>query len=183
MVPVPMNRQQRSPRPPQAPRRPARRRSHRGLTLIEILIVIAILLALMALVVVNVMPTRERANVDLTRVQIGNIASALDQFKLDIGRYPTEEEGIRALWNRDALDDEREQQNWREGGYIDPIRADPWGNEYIYRYPGEIRGERYFDLISLGPDGEEGTEDDITNHDHLRDEEGEIEQFDDFGFN
>jgi general secretion pathway protein G len=163
------------------PKRRDGRRAYRGLTLIEILIVIAILLAIGALVVVNLMPARDQADIDLTRVQIDQMSSALDRFRLDLRRYPSEDEGLAALWNREALDDERDEQNWR-GPYIDPIREDPWGNEFIYRFPGEIRGERYYDIISFGPDGEEGTDDDITNHDRLRDEEGEIEQFDDFDF-
>jgi len=162
-------------------RTPSRRGSHRGLTLIEILIVIAILLAIGALVVVNLMPAREQADQDLTVVQIDQMTSALDRFRLDLRRYPTEDEGLAALWNEEALEEEDDQQNWR-GPYIDPIREDPWGNEFVYRFPGEIRGEEYYDIISYGPDGEEGTEDDITNHDRLRDEEGEIEQFDDFDF-
>lgn len=149
---------------------------HRGLTLIEILIVIAILLAIGGLVVVNLMPARDQADRDLTVVQIDNIARAIERFQLDLRRFPTEEEGLAALWNRDALEDERDQERWR-GPYMDVSREDPWRNEWIYRFPGELRGERYYDLISPGPDGEEGTDDDITNHDRLRGEDGEIEAF------
>lgn len=149
----------------------------RGLTLIEILIVIAILLALGGLVVMNLMPAREQADVDLTTAQIDRMSGALEQFRLHLRRYPTEEEGLAALWNRDVLEDERDMERWR-GPYIDVIREDTWGSEWIYRYPGEIRGERYYDLVSPGPDREEGTDDDITNHDRLRGTDGEIESFD-----
>jgi general secretion pathway protein G len=177
MEPVPQNETY-------TPRNCARRigAARRGLTLIEILIVIAILLAIGALVVVNLMPAREHADIDLTRVQIDQMTSALDRFRVDLRRYPTEDEGLAALWNREALEEERDQQNWR-GPYIDPIRTDPWGNAYVYRFPSEIRdSEQHFDIISFGPDGEEGTDDDITNHDRLRGEDGEIERFDDFDF-
>ena len=58
---------------------------------------------------------------------------------------------------------------------------DRWGSDWIYRYPGEIRGESFYDIISIGPDKEEDTDDDITNHDRMRDADGEIgEEFDDF---
>lgn len=156
-----------------------RARARRGLTLIEILIVIAILLAIAGLVVVNLLPARDQADIDLTKVQIDQIGEALDRFSLDMRRFPTEDEGLDVLWNQELLEDEQEQQNWR-GPYMDQLSADPWGNDWVYRFPGEIRGEEYYDLISYGPDGEEGTEDDITNHDRLRNEEGEIETFDDF---
>lgn len=155
---------------------PGRRPARRGLTLIEILIVIAILLALGGLVVMNLMPARDQADVDLTTAQIDRMTDALDRFRLDLRRYPSEEEGLAALWNREVLEDERDMNNWR-GPYIDVIREDAWGSEWIYRYPGELRGEAYYDLISPGPDREEGTDDDITNHDRLRGEDGEIESF------
>jgi general secretion pathway protein G len=145
-----------------------------GLTLIEVLIVIAILLAIAGLVVVNLMPTRDRADIDLTRVQIKNIGAALDQFRLDMRRYPTEDEGLRVLWSRDAMEDDDDRAKWR--AYLtDPLPRDAWGTEWIYRNPSEERGEGFYDLISAGPDRQEGTDDDITNHDHLRGEDGSIE--------
>ena len=160
----------------------ARTRRRRAFTLIELLIVIAILLAIGGLVVVNLIPRGEQAKADLQRVQFDLIGSAMKQFRLDLDRWPSEEEGLEVLWRQDALEDEEDQQRWR-GPYLeDPILEDRWGTELEYRFPGEIRGESYYDLISFGPDGEEGTEDDITNHDRIRDEEGEIpEEFGDFG--
>jgi general secretion pathway protein G len=158
-----------------------RRTAHRGLTLIEILIVIGLLLVIGGLVVINVMPARDRAERDMVVAQIDQISAALEQFRLDMRRYPTEDEGLRALWTDEALEDEPERAKWRP--YLrDPIRRDAWGSEWVYRYPSEIRGEGFFDLISPGPDREEGTDDDITNWDRLRGEDGEIEDlFDDFG--
>ena len=155
----------------------ARAFARRGLTLIEILIVIAILLAIGGLVVVNLMPARDQADIDLTTAQIDRMNGALERFRLDLRRYPSEEEGLAALWDREVLEDEADMERWR-GPYMDVINEDTWGSEWIYLYPGELRGEQYYDLVSPGPDREEGTEDDITNHDRLRGEDGEIESFD-----
>ena len=153
----------------------------RAFTLIELLIVIAILLAIGGLVVVNLIPRGEQAKADLQLVQFDQIDGAMKQFRLDLNRWPTEEEGLAVLWNREQLEDEEDFERWR-GPYMEnAIAKDSWGNELIYRYPGEIRGESFYDLISIGPDKEEDTEDDITNHDRQRDAEGEIaEEFDDF---
>jgi general secretion pathway protein G len=155
-------------------------RGLRGFTLIELLIVIAILLAIGGLVVVNLIPRGEQAKTDIQRVQIDNIANALQHFRLDMDRWPTEEEGLEVLWKSDALEDEADQERWR-GPYMDKVLEDRWGNELVYRYPGQIRGESYYDLVSFGPDGEEDTDDDITNHDRLRTEDGEMPEDIDFG--
>ncbi|MHC5114562.1 MAG: type II secretion system major pseudopilin GspG [Planctomycetota bacterium] len=161
-----------------AAHRPATRR---GLTLIEVLIVIAILLAIGGLVVVNLIPKKEQADIDLTKAQIQSFDNALKLFKLDMKRWPTEEEGIRALWSRDALEDEEDAEGWK-GPYLEnPVPRDTWNNEWTYRYPGEIRGESFYDIISFGPDGEEDTDDDIHNHLAFMGEGGEIdEEFEDF---
>ncbi len=159
-----------------------RRIARRGLSLIEVLIVIAILLAIGGLVVVNLLPAREQAIVDLQRGDFDAISRAMDQFRLDMNRYPNEDEGLPALWSSEVLEDERDIERWR-GPYLrDPLREDRWGGELIYRFPGEIRGEEYYDLVSVGPDGEEGTDDDITNHDRLRGADGEIETEDELRF-
>ena len=155
-------------------------RSRPAFTLIELMIVIAILLALGGLVLVNLMPRRQEADINLTSVQIDQIVSALKFFQLDMKRFPTEEEGLAALWGMDVIQDEEEAERWK-GKYMDRIPSDTWGSEWIYREPSETEGFPY-DIVSLGPDKEEGTEDDITNLDRLRDSEGEIaEEFTDFG--
>ena len=159
----------------------SKRAAHRGLTLIEVMIVIAILLAIGGLVVVNLLPQKDKADQNLALVQIDSFVAALKMFKLDMGRYPTEDEGLRALWVEEAIEDEEEIANW-SGPYLENAKPeDNWGSEWIYRYPGEIRGESFYDIISLGPDKEEDTDDDITNHDRFLNEEGEVaEEFEDF---
>ncbi len=155
--------------------------TRRAFTLIELLIVIAILLAMGGLVVMNLIPRGEQAKANLQLVQFNLIDGAMKQFRLDLNRWPTEEEGLAVLWKREQLEDEEDFERWR-GPYLEnAIVDDSWGNELIYRYPGEIRGESFYDLISIGPDKEEDTDDDITNHHRLRDAEGEIaEEFEDF---
>lgn len=143
-------------------RNPAKIFARRGLTLIEVLIVIAILLAIGGLVVVNLIPRKEQADIDLQKVQFQNLDAALKNFKLDMKRYPNEEEGLAALNSRDAITTEDEAANWR-GPYLEgTVTKDNWGSELVYRSPGEVN-ESGYDLISFGPDKQEGTEDDITN--------------------
>ncbi len=162
-------------------RHEAQRRARRGFTLIELLIVIAILLAIGGLVVVNLIPRSEQAKTDLQSVQLKQIADALDQFRLDMNRWPTEEEGIDVLWDGERIEDDNERQHYRGPYLTAPVREDRWGNVLAYRFPGEIRGEAYYDLVSNGPDGEEGTDDDLTNHDYLKGAGGEMPQDSDFG--
>lgn len=154
--------------------RPLIHSARRGLTLIEVLIVIAILLAIGGLVVVNLLPAKDQADIDLQKAQFDMVKTAMDKFKLDMKRYPSEDEGLAALNAKDAIADEAEQANWR-GPYVEtPIVKDNWNHDIVYRFPGELRGEQYYDLISFGPDGEEGTADDITNHDRIKGADGEI---------
>jgi general secretion pathway protein G len=147
----------------------------------ELLIVIIILLALGGIVLVGYINVRDQADVDLQRVQFDQVDSAMKRFRLDMKRFPSEEEGIEVLWNSASLEDEDDQSLWR-GPYLEtPIREDNWGNELIYAYPSEDLGEGFYDLVSIGPDREEGTEDDISILDRLRDEDGEFgDEFDDF---
>jgi general secretion pathway protein G len=112
-----------------------------GFTLIEVLIVIAILLAIGGLVVVNLLPAKDKADIDLQRVQFDLIGRAMDQFKLDMKRYPNEEEGLRALSSKNALTNEDDQVSWR-GPYLqDPVVNDKWNRPLAYQFPGPVVGQ------------------------------------------
>ena len=130
-----------------------RRRRQRGVTLIELLVVLVILGLLVGIVGPRVIAYLGTAKADTARVQIEQLAASLDLFMIDIGRYPSESEGLDALVTAPAGLD-----SWN-GPYLEDseVPLDPWGAAYIYRVPGE---NRPFLLGSLGADGAEGGEGD-----------------------
>jgi general secretion pathway protein G len=130
-----------------------RRRSRRGFTLIELMVVIVILGLLAALVAPKFLKRGEEAKVTTTEVQMKNIEQALKLYKLHNSFYPTTEQGLKALVEKPEEDPV--PKNWK-GPYIEKIPKDAWGNDFIY-----ISDGKQFNLISPGPDGEEGTEDDL----------------------
>lgn len=135
------------------------RRNSAGFTLIELLVVLAILGLLIGLVTPQVIKYLGRAKTDAARVELHNIEAALDLYRLDLGRYPSEQEGLKALVEQPAGLD-----RW-QGPYIKQkgVPTDPWGHPYHYRIPGE-HGE--FDLYSLGADdapGGTGDNQDVTS--------------------
>lgn len=157
-----------------------RRPQPRGFTLMELLIVIAILLALVGIVAGVYIGVQDRAEKNIQTVQISMIVDALDRFRVDMRRYPTEEEGIAVLWNKNLLMDEADLDKWQGPYLTEPVNADPWGTALIYYSPSQLMPDSAnYDLISAGPDKEEGTEDDITNHDSRRGADGEFAE-DDF---
>jgi general secretion pathway protein G len=127
-----------------------RKREH-GFTLVELLVVLAILGFLAAMAVPQLMKTLDRAKADTAKLQIEKLDSILDLYRLEVGRYPTEQEGLLALVEAPAGSD-----RWN-GPYLKNPEAltDPWGNSYHYRSPGE-HGE--YDLYSLGADAKNGGE-------------------------
>jgi general secretion pathway protein G len=131
-----------------AKRRDRRRREH-GYTLVELLVVLAILGLLVAIAAPRLMKYLGSAKVDTAKVQIDRLGGVLDLYRLEIGHYPTEQEGLVALVDRPAQADK-----WN-GPYLKNRESlvDPWGRPYGYRSPGE-HGE--YDLYSLGADGREG---------------------------
>lgn len=138
-----------------------RRMRRAAFTLIEVMIVLAIVLALSTLVGIAVFARRDQAKVNFAEIDLNNIQSAMEQFRFDFERYPTDEEGIAVLWNSELLDAESDTEKYTE--YLQkPMPNDRWGNEWGYRAESETREGKY-DLWSNGPDGEEGTEDDITS--------------------
>jgi general secretion pathway protein G len=138
-------------------------RNHReaGFTLIEIMVVIAIIGILATLIVPNIMGRPDEARATAAKHDVGTINQALKLYRLDIGRYPTTEQGLKALVERPTS--EPIPQNWKTGGYLSSVPKDPWGNAYHYSNPG-TRGE--IDVISYGADGKPGgtgTDADIGN--------------------
>jgi general secretion pathway protein G len=129
-----------------------------GFTLIELLLVLVILATLAAIVVPKFARRTEQANVTAAKTQIVSFETALETFEIDLGRYPTNIEGLKALVEKPSGLDK-----WREP-YLrrSQIPKDPWGNEYVYKQPGQYN-EYSYDLYSKGADGQQGGEDDIGN--------------------
>ncbi len=127
-------------------------RNAAGFTLLELLVVLAILALLAGLVGPRVLDQLSEAKSGTAGIQIKNIESSLDLLRLDMGRYPTTQEGLNALLQRPG-----DAEKWR-GPYLrnNDGLIDPWGASYLYRRPGRD-GE--FDVYSLGADGAEGGED------------------------
>ena len=123
----------------------------RGFTLIEIMVVLIIIGLLAGIVVPRLMGRTEEAKRTKAAVQIKNFQSALDLYRLDSGIYPSTDQGLQALVEKPAVGEI--PRNWKDGGYIDKIPKDPWGDNYIYLSPG-VHGD--YDLYSYGADGEEG---------------------------
>ncbi len=124
-----------------------------GFTLIELMVVIIILGVLAGLIIPRVMGRPDEARQAKAKIQMEAMESALKLYKLDNGNYPTSEQGLKALVEAPTVG--TLPRNWREGGYLDKPRIpkDPWGNEFIYLFPGSHSD---FDLICLGADGEPG---------------------------
>ncbi len=133
-----------------------------GFTLIEMILVVVIIGLLAALVLPQFIGRTRQAEITNAEAQIESFKTALGQFEMDAGRFPTTAEGLEALVERPS--GLRESVQWRR--YLDEseVPRDPWGNEYVYRHPGTVN-EASYDLFSPGPDGEPGTEDDIGNTD------------------
>jgi general secretion pathway protein G len=141
--------------------------ARRAFTLLEVLLVIVILVTLAAVVVPNLTGAKDQADKGTTQTQISGIESALDMFKMNIGRYPTTEEGLGALYDKDQIQDDDLVKKWNgpylgKGDSDEKSLKDAWNHEFRYTCPGE-HNTKSFDLSSDGPDGEEGTEDDIVN--------------------
>ncbi len=129
--------------------RPALNRRAAGFTLVELLVVLVILGLLAGIVVPNLIGRTETANIQTTQTQIEQLGSALDMFRLEVGRYPTTAEGLEALIRQPPG-----VSRWN-GPYLrrSTIPTDAWGNEFVYRSPGE---HGPYDLLSYGADGSPG---------------------------
>jgi len=120
-----------------------------GFTLIELLVVMVIIGLLGALVAPRLFKNVAKSKITAAKAQIANFQTALGAYRLDVGTFPSTDEGLQALRVAPLS-----AKNW-EGPYLPKeIPLDPWGNPYIYKYPGEHGDEP--DIISLGADGKEG---------------------------
>lgn len=122
-----------------------------GFTLVELMVVIVIIGLLATVVIVNVMPSRDRAMREKARADISLIEQGLDMYRLDNFTYPTRDQGLRALVARPV--GLAEPDRWREGGYLKRLPNDPWGRAYQYANPGKHGA---VDVWSWGADGAEG---------------------------
>ena len=143
-----------------SPRMPHRRRPRRtgraaGFTLVELMVVIVIIGLLATVVMINVMPSQDRAMVEKARADVSVLEQAVETYRLDNLAYPGTEQGLQALLQPPA--GLARPERYRRGGYIRRLPDDPWGHPYQYRAPGR---QSAFDVYSLGADGAEGGEGD-----------------------
>lgn len=129
-------------------------RKRRGFTLVEILLVVTIIGILAALVIPKMTGRTDEARKKSAFSDVnGGLKSALGMYEVDTGRYP-------GTLN-DLIQQPSDVRGWK-GPYLDNMPADPWGHPYVYVYPGRKNTSGY-DLYSMGPDGQDGTQDDIGN--------------------
>jgi general secretion pathway protein G len=131
-----------------APAAQGRRLPSGGFTLLELLVVVVIIGLLAGLVAPRYFEQLGKSNTKIAKAQIDSLEKALDQYRLDVGTYPTSEQGLQALFARPA-----NVEKW-QGPYLKkPVPPDPWGRPYFYKFPGEHSD---FDLYSYGSDGQPG---------------------------
>jgi general secretion pathway protein G len=136
--------------PGRVPRRFVPRRAA-GMTLIEILVVLVLIGIVLGIVGGNFIGRGEKAKADAAKIEIGQIGQALDLYKLEVGRYPTSQEGLQALISAPAGAGNWNGPYWKKA----VLPKDPWGNEYKYTSPGQAAP---YEIMSYGADGKEGGE-------------------------
>ena len=125
----------------------------RAFTLVEMLLVVTIIGILAALVIPKIVGRSEQARATAAHADLSSIKTALDAFEVDNGFYPKSIQDLVAAPGN--------AKNWH-GPYLDKVPQDPWGNNYLYYFPGKHNSGSY-DLLSVGPDGKEVTDDDVGN--------------------
>lgn len=124
-------------------------RRDEGFSLIELMVVIVIIGLLTTVVVINVLPSQDRAMIEKARTDVSLLDQAVEMYRMDTLKYPTLEEGIEVLVNAPK------GAKFRSEGYIKSLPKDPWGNDYQYLVPGEHGA---YDIYSFGADGRLGGE-------------------------
>jgi general secretion pathway protein G len=130
-----------------------------GFTLIELMLVVIIIGVIAAIAVPRLSGNTEKAKIAATKQTIASASLALDNYELDVGRFPSSDEGLRALIERPAVLSEKD--GW-DGPYMREMPRDSWNRELVYKYPGDESVD--YDIVSAGRDGQAGNEDDITNY-------------------
>lgn len=129
-----------------------RKKDERGFTLTELMVVIFIIGLLATVVMINVLPSQDKAMVTKAKADIATLETALEQYRLDNLVYPASGDGLNALVTAPpAL---AQPERYRRGGYIKTLPQDPWGRAYHYQAPGA--NGKAFDVWSMGADGAPG---------------------------
>lgn len=126
-------------------------RGQRGFSLIEIMVVVIIIGLLASIVAPAVLNRADDARIQKVHADFRNIQTALKLYRIDNFVYPSSEQGLEALVERPTI--APVPRNWRQGGYLEELPRDPWGNPYQYLSPGE---SREYDIYTLGADGVSG---------------------------
>lgn len=135
-----------------------KRAGQKGFTLLEIMIVVVILGLLASFVIPNLMGNKEKADHQKAVSDITALENALDMYRLDNGRYPTEAQGLQALVKKPET--APLARHYPDEGYLRRLPQDPWGGDYSLRNPGKMNR---IDIFSAGADGVPDTDDDVIN--------------------
>lgn len=133
--------------------KPRRPHAEAGFTLVEVMVVVVIIGQLATVVMINVLPSQDRAMREKARADVAVLEQAIETYRLENLSFPTSAQGLAALTA--PPQGLARPDRYREGGYVRRLPQDPWGNPYQYAYPGE-RGR--FDVYSFGADGQKGGE-------------------------
>lgn len=136
----------------------ARGATARGFTLLEMVIVLGIIALILGAAIQFSSGIGGTARDQAARAKIQEFMTKLEAYRVDAGRYPTEQQGLKALVERPTT--APEPKRWRK--HFSKLPPDPWGNEFIYRNPGRIDPST-FEILSKGEDGEQDTDDDISS--------------------
>lgn len=131
---------------------------HRGFTLIEVMVVLLIIGMMAAFVAPAILGNQESAELKKAAIDIQQLESAVQMYRVRTSTFPTTEQGLEALVNAPTI--EPIPRNYPADGIIQRLPKDPWGNDYYLLSPGEMGT---FDVFSAGPDMQPGTDDDIGN--------------------